>query len=308
MRRAAVAGTARSARRRLRPRGPIRTRCSRPMRARHALLASSSTVLLLPEVVPSGSASRRPAAGVLGGGVSAAAPCADAGGVAGGQSRLLRGAADPGARCDGETSRAAARAAAARPTSLGHRARRVRGARCGFPWRFRPSPRAPRARPEGAPSRGFDGGISTTSPVSATRPETGLWQWVGAVEIELHELDLRYAALRRRDARRERALVASLAESGQQVPVVVVRGEAGPFVLVDGYKRVRALRAVAPRHGGRGGVGAVGARRAAAGAGAAQRRGRQRARAGVVAARAARALRARGRASWRAGSTRVRAG
>ncbi len=68
-----------------------------------------------------------------------------------------------------------------------------------------------------------------------------MWQSVGAVEIELHELDLRYAALRRRDARRERALVASLAESGQQVPVVVVRGEAGPFVLVDGYKRVRAL-------------------------------------------------------------------
>ena len=61
------------------------------------------------------------------------------------------------------------------------------------------------------------------------------------MDIELHELDLRYAALRRRDARRERALVASLAESGQQVPVVVVRGETGPFVLVDGYKRVRAL-------------------------------------------------------------------
>jgi len=64
---------------------------------------------------------------------------------------------------------------------------------------------------------------------------------VGAVDIELHELELRYAGLRRRDARRERALVASLAEVGQQVPVVVVRGETGPFVLVDGYKRVRAL-------------------------------------------------------------------
>ena len=46
------------------------------------------------------------------------------------------------------------------------------------------------------------------------------------MEIELHELDLRYAALRRRDGKRERSLVASLAESGQQVPVVVVRGEA----------------------------------------------------------------------------------
>ena len=68
-----------------------------------------------------------------------------------------------------------------------------------------------------------------------------MWQAVGRVDIELHELDLRYAALRRRDARRERALVASLAEVGQQVPVVVVRDETGPFVLVDGYKRVRAL-------------------------------------------------------------------
>jgi ParB/RepB/Spo0J family partition protein len=62
------------------------------------------------------------------------------------------------------------------------------------------------------------------------------------VEIELHELDLRYAALHRQDAKRERALVASLAERGQQVPVVVVRGATSPFVLVDGYKRVRALR------------------------------------------------------------------
>ena len=62
------------------------------------------------------------------------------------------------------------------------------------------------------------------------------------MEIELHALDLRYATLRRRDAKRERSLVASLAEIGQQVPVVVVRGEpTTSFVLVDGYKRVRAL-------------------------------------------------------------------
>jgi len=64
------------------------------------------------------------------------------------------------------------------------------------------------------------------------------------VEIDLHALDLRYATLRRRDAKRERSLVASLAEGGQQAPVVVVRGgeTATSFVLVDGYKRVRALR------------------------------------------------------------------
>jgi ParB family chromosome partitioning protein len=62
------------------------------------------------------------------------------------------------------------------------------------------------------------------------------------VEIDLHALDLRYATLRRRDSKRERSLVASLAEIGQQAPVVVVRGEtATSYVLVDGYKRVRAL-------------------------------------------------------------------
>ena len=61
--------------------------------------------------------------------------------------------------------------------------------------------------------------------------------------LELHQLDLRYEKLRTRKPEAERKLVASLAEIGQQVPVVVVRGE-GPeqFVLVDGYKRVRALR------------------------------------------------------------------
>ena len=61
------------------------------------------------------------------------------------------------------------------------------------------------------------------------------------MELELHQLDLRYAALRRRDPRRERALLASLSEAGQQAPVVVVDGGAGKQVLVDGYKRVRAL-------------------------------------------------------------------
>ena len=57
---------------------------------------------------------------------------------------------------------------------------------------------------------------------------------VGRMELELHQVEKRYAGLRRRDARSERALVASLAESGQQTPVVVVRGEGGRHVLVDG--------------------------------------------------------------------------
>ena len=63
------------------------------------------------------------------------------------------------------------------------------------------------------------------------------------MDLEFHQLDLRYEALRTRSPAREGRLAASLAEHGQQVPVVVVTsGEAGKHVLVDGYKRVRALR------------------------------------------------------------------
>lgn len=63
------------------------------------------------------------------------------------------------------------------------------------------------------------------------------------MELEWQQLDLRYEALRRRSTERERQLVASLAEVGQLLPVVVVRSEvAGRYVLVDGYKRVRAGR------------------------------------------------------------------
>jgi len=63
------------------------------------------------------------------------------------------------------------------------------------------------------------------------------------VKLEGHQLDLRYETLRTRKPEAERKLLASLADIGQQVPVVVVRAEAAErFVLVDGYKRVRALR------------------------------------------------------------------
>jgi ParB family chromosome partitioning protein len=63
------------------------------------------------------------------------------------------------------------------------------------------------------------------------------------VNLELQQLDLRDEKLRTRKPEAERKLVASLAEIGQQVPVIVVRDEASKqFVLVDGYKRVRALR------------------------------------------------------------------
>src|SRR3990172_9374821 len=63
------------------------------------------------------------------------------------------------------------------------------------------------------------------------------------MDLEFHQVDLRYESLRTRNAAREARLLASLAETGQQAPVVVVTvGDVGRHVLVDGYKRVRALR------------------------------------------------------------------
>ena len=62
-------------------------------------------------------------------------------------------------------------------------------------------------------------------------------------EIEIHLLDLRYEGLRVRSPERDRRLVASIAEIGQAVPIVVVDGEGGATgpVVIDGYRRVRAL-------------------------------------------------------------------
>jgi ParB-like chromosome segregation protein Spo0J len=64
------------------------------------------------------------------------------------------------------------------------------------------------------------------------------------VELELHQLTLRFERLRKRRPREERALLVSLTEIGQQLPVVVIQ-EAPSFILIDGYKRVRALRRLA---------------------------------------------------------------
>ena len=61
------------------------------------------------------------------------------------------------------------------------------------------------------------------------------------MELEIHQLTLRYEHLRKRQPLQERALLTSLAEIGQQLPVVVV-GEGDEFVLIDGYKRIRALK------------------------------------------------------------------
>ena len=63
------------------------------------------------------------------------------------------------------------------------------------------------------------------------------------MELEFHQLELRYERLKVVRPEQERRMLASLAEIGQQVPIVVVKkAEAGAFVVIDGYKRVRALR------------------------------------------------------------------
>ncbi len=62
------------------------------------------------------------------------------------------------------------------------------------------------------------------------------------MDLEFHQLDLRYAPLRTTSPARESRLLASLDRHGQQLPVVVVAGgNDGCSILVDGYKRVRCL-------------------------------------------------------------------
>jgi ParB/RepB/Spo0J family partition protein len=62
------------------------------------------------------------------------------------------------------------------------------------------------------------------------------------VELPLDNLELRYECLRARRPLMEKRLVASLGETGQQSPVIVVPAEGGKYQLMDGHKRVRALR------------------------------------------------------------------
>jgi ParB/RepB/Spo0J family partition protein len=63
------------------------------------------------------------------------------------------------------------------------------------------------------------------------------------MQLEFHQLDRRWEHLRVRHPARQRRLLASLAESGQQTPIVVVaaEGQANRYVVVDGYKRIAAL-------------------------------------------------------------------
>ena len=63
------------------------------------------------------------------------------------------------------------------------------------------------------------------------------------MQLEFHQLDRRWEHLRVRHPARHRRLLASLADSGQQTPIVVVAAEGHPdrYVVIDGYQRIVAL-------------------------------------------------------------------
>jgi ParB family chromosome partitioning protein len=64
------------------------------------------------------------------------------------------------------------------------------------------------------------------------------------MQLEFHQLDQRWVHLRVREPNRQRHLLASLAESGQQTPIVVVNAKdnEGRYLVIDGHKRIAALR------------------------------------------------------------------
>lgn len=66
------------------------------------------------------------------------------------------------------------------------------------------------------------------------------------MQLELEQMSMKYESLRIVKAKQQARLMASLASQGQQQPVLVVQSEqqAGPYVLIDGYLRVHALKAL----------------------------------------------------------------
>src|ERR1017187_2797433 len=64
------------------------------------------------------------------------------------------------------------------------------------------------------------------------------------MQREFHHLDRRWEHLRVRPPHRQRRLMASLAESGQQTPIVVVLSpdHRDRYLVIDGHKRIAALQ------------------------------------------------------------------
>jgi ParB/RepB/Spo0J family partition protein len=64
------------------------------------------------------------------------------------------------------------------------------------------------------------------------------------MQLEFHQLDRRWEHLRVREPHRQHRLLASLAASGQQTPIVVVvcQDNRERYLVIDGYKRIAALQ------------------------------------------------------------------
>src|ERR1700689_5012087 len=64
------------------------------------------------------------------------------------------------------------------------------------------------------------------------------------MQLEFHQLDRRGEHLRVRRPERQRRLLASLASSGQQTPIVVVAvtDQVERYLVIDGYQRIAALQ------------------------------------------------------------------
>jgi ParB/RepB/Spo0J family partition protein len=64
------------------------------------------------------------------------------------------------------------------------------------------------------------------------------------MQLEFHQLDRRWEHLRVREPHRQRRLLASLAESGQQTPIVVIFSaeDHQRYLVIDGHKRIGALQ------------------------------------------------------------------
>jgi ParB/RepB/Spo0J family partition protein len=63
------------------------------------------------------------------------------------------------------------------------------------------------------------------------------------MQLEFHQLDRRWEHLRVREPQRQRRLLASLADIGQQTPLVVIVSpeDRQRYLVIDGYKRIAAL-------------------------------------------------------------------
>jgi|ERR1039457_3257485 ParB/RepB/Spo0J family partition protein len=75
--------------------------------------------------------------------------------------------------------------------------------------------------------------------------EQGLCVQTGATQIDLHRLELRFESTRIIDASAVQRLANSIRECGQLVPCIAAgTPEGGALVLIDGYRRLSALRCV----------------------------------------------------------------